>query len=315
MSKPESSREQGTVAHRWSSLLFGNAWFLLCLAPLLWGGNAVAGKLAVAEWQPFTLTGVRWLCAALILTPFAWGPLQRDWPLIRKHLKLLIALGAIGMCLFNLLMYFALGYTSAINVSIVQAAIPVLIMMANFIVLSQRVRLLQIIGVLCSIAGVLVTTTAGNPLAVIESGFNVGDALMLLACVFYAGYTFGLRWRPGIHWLSFMWVISLSAFAMTLPFVAWEWSSALPELPSINGLLILAYVVVAPTIVSQISWARGVELIGANRAGLFVNLVPVFGALLAVLLLGESFEWYHALGLSLVLGGIGVAERAATRPG
>ena len=187
-------------------------------------------------------------------------------------------------------------------------------MMANFVVLSQRVRALQVVGLALSIIGVVVTTTSGHPLTLLDGGLNIGDALMLLACVFYAGYTFGLRWRPPIDWLSYMWVISLSAFAMTLPFVAWEWSQALPSLPRLNGLLILAYVVVAPTIISQISWARGVELIGANRAGLFANLVPVFGALLAVLLLGELFQSHHALGLVLVLGGIGLAERAATRP-
>jgi len=240
--------------------------------------------------------------------------MQADAAVIRQHLPLLVLLGAVGMCLFNLLMYFSLGYTTVINVSIVQAAIPVLIMMANFVVLSQRVRVLQIVGLVLSILGVLVTTTSGQPFSLLDSGLNIGDGLMLLACVFYAGYTFGLRWRPAIHWLSFMWVISVSAFVMTLPFVAWEWSAGIPPLPKFDGLLILLYVVIAPTIISQIAWARGVELIGANRAGLFANLVPVFGAVLAVLLLGEYFQWFHGLGLFLVLGGIGLAERAASRP-
>lgn len=295
----------------------GNAWLLLTLAPLLWGGNAVAGKLATADWSPFTLTMVRWGCAALLLTPFAWRPLQRDWPLVRDSLPLMFLLGGVGMCGFNLLMFLALNYTTAINVSIEQAAMPLLIMIANFIVFSQRVRAVQLVGLALSIIGVLVTTTSGRPLDLLSGQLNRGDAFMLIGCVFYAGYTFGLRWRPPIQWLSFMWIISISALVMTLPFAAWELSQ--PEgkgawtMPRLEGWLALLYVVIFPTIVSQIAYARGVELIGGNRAGLFINLVPVFGAVLAVMILGERFAWYHAAGLALVLGGIMLAERAAAR--
>ena len=292
---------------------FGNAWLLLTLATLCWGGNAVAGKLASSEWLPFTLTMVRWGCAVLLLLPFAWRPLARDWPVLRRHLPLMFLLGGVGMCLFNLLMYLALNHTSAINVSIEQAAMPLLIMIANFVVFSQRVRALQLVGLALSILGVLVTTTGGRPLDFFTGELNRGDALMLLACVFYAGYTFGLRWRPALHWLTFMLAISVAAFVMTLPFAAWELSRTSQPVPGTSGWLALVYVVVFPTIVSQIAYARGVELIGGNRAGQFINLVPVFGAALAVLILGERFAWYHGLGLALVLGGITMAERAAAR--
>ena len=296
-----------------ATLLFGNAWLLLTLATLLWGGNAVAGKLAANDWLPFTLTTTRWACACLLLAPFAWGPLRRDWPVLREHLVLIFALGGLGMCLFNLLMFLALNHTSAINVSIEQASMPLLIMIANFVVLRQRVRALQLLGLALSILGVLVTTTGGRPLDFFTGGLNRGDALMLLACVFYAGYTFGLRWRPALHWLSYMWAISVAALLTTLPFTAWELGGASQPLPGPDGWLALGYVVVFPTIVSQIAYARGVELIGGNRAGQFINLVPVFGAALAVAILGERFAWYHALGLALVLGGITLAERVAAR--
>ena len=293
--------------------LFGNAWLLLTLAALCWGGNAVAGKLAANDWLPFTLTTARWACALLMLLPFAWRPLCRDWPVLRRHLPLMFALGGVGMCLFNLAMFLALNYTSAINVSIVQATMPLLIMIANFAVFSQRVRALQLVGLAVSILGVLVTTTGGAPLDFFTGGLNRGDALMLLACVFYAGYTFGLRWRPPLHWLSYMWAISVAAFLMTLPFTAWELSRAEQTMPGAGGWLALLYIVVFPTVVSQIAYARGVELIGGNRAGQFINLVPVFGAALAVMILGERFAWYHAVGLTLVLGGIALAERVAAR--
>jgi len=293
--------------------IVGNAYLLLITAPLLWGGNAVAGRLATADWQPFTLTSLRWLCAAIILFPFAIGPLRRDWQVIKQNWPVLFALGAFGMAGFNLLMFLALNYTTAINVSIEQASMPVMIMLANFLILSQRVRWLQIVGLVLTLFGVLVTTTAGDPTLFFSEGLNRGDALMLLASVFYAAYTFGLRWRPKIHWMSFMWVIAVSALVMTVPFAGWELSKGEFQMPSMKGWLVMVYVTIFPTIFSQLCWARGVELVGSNRAGLFINLVPIFGSVLAVLIIGEQFEWYHLIGLLLVLGGIGISERAADK--
>lgn len=292
---------------------FGNAYIVLVIAPLLWGGNAVAGRFAVGEWEPFTITAVRWFCATLLLLPFAWGPLKKDWPVIKKHWLPLFLLGAVGMAGFNLLMYWALNFTTAINVSIEQASMPVLIMLANFIFLSQRVRWLQIIGLIVTLLGVLIATTAGDLLRFFSEGLNRGDGIMFIACVFYAGYTFGLRWRPDIHWLSFLTVIAVSASVLTIPFVSWELSQKPFVLPGLGGWLVLIYVIIFPTVVSQLCYARGVQLLGSNRAGLFLNLVPIFGSVLAVLILGESFRWYHFLGLTLVLAGISLAERAADK--
>jgi len=292
---------------------FSNAYLVLVIAPVLWGGNAVAGRFAVGEWEPFTITSVRWFCATVLLLPFAWKPLQDDWPLIKKHWLTLFLLGSVGMSGFSSLMYWALNYTTAINVSIEQASMPVLIMLANFFILSQRVRLLQIVGLIMTLFGVLVSTTAGEPLQFFSQGLNRGDAIMLFACVFYAGYTFGLRWRPDIHWLSFLTVITFSAFVLTIPFVSWELSQKPFVVPGLKGWLVLLYVIIFPTVVSQLCYARGVQLLGGNRAGLFLNLVPIFGSVLAVIILGEFFRWYHFLGLTLVLAGIALAERAADK--
>ena len=301
------------LAQRVFQLTINNAYLLLILAPLLWGGNAVAGRLATADWQPFTVTSARWLCASIMLFPFAIGPLKRDWPVVKKNLWILFLLGGVGMAGFNLLMYLALNYTSAVNVSIEQAAMPVLIMLANFIVFSQRVRWLQIVGVVLTLFGVLLTATAGAPWTFFSGGMNLGDGLMLIACVFYAAYTFGLRWKPPVHWMSFMFVIAVSAFLVTIPFSLWELSQGEFAMPRLQGWLVLAYIFIFPTVVSQLCYARGVELLGSNRAGLFLNLVPVFGSMLAVLLIGEAFEWYHLAGLLLVLFGIGLAEKAADK--
>ena len=219
-----------------AKVVFGNAYILLIIAPLFWGGNAVAGRFAVGEWQPFTITSLRWLSVAVLLLPFAWKPLKQDWPLIKEHWLTLFLLGSLGMSGFSLLMYWALNYTTAINVSIEQASMPVLIMLANFFILSQRVRALQIVGLVISVFGVLVTTTAGEPTTFFTKGLNKGDAIMLVACVFYAGYTFGLRWRPNIHWLSFLCIISASAFVMTIPFAGWELSQQAFVMPGIKAV-------------------------------------------------------------------------------
>jgi len=257
--------------------LFGNAYLLLIIAPFFWGGNAVAGRFAVGEWQPFTLTSVRWLLVFLLLLPFAYRELHSDWQVIKKHARILFLLGSMGMAGFSLFMYWALNYTTAINVSIEQASMPVFIMILNFVVMSQRVRWLQVVGLLATLFGVLLTTTGGEPSRFISEGLNRGDAIMLIACVFYAGYTFGLRWRPKIHWLSFLCVISICAFVTTVPFAGWELSQQSFEMPGTRGFLILLYVLIFPTVISQlchairlctrsVSFERNIPLVPFRRA-------------------------------------------------
>jgi len=274
-----------------SGRMFGNAYVLLLIATLGWGGNAVAGKLASSDWGPFTLTCIRWLLVVVVLLPFAWRHMVQDKTLIVKRWWFFIFAGGVGMALFNLLMFLALNYTTAINVSIEQASMPVFIILANFLVLSQRVTAMQIVGVMISIVGVFVTASKGDLVLVVKDGFNKGDLIMLLGCFFYATYTFVLRWRPQVHWLTFMCLIAVGAFIMSV--------------------MLLFYIVIVPSIISQLSFAKSVELIGGNRAGLFINLVPVFGSILAVLIIGEQFRLFHAIGMVLVIGGILLAERFA----
>ena len=290
--------------------MLGNAYILLLVATLGWGGNAVAGKFATGGWEPFTLTCIRWLVVVLVLLPFSWRLLVHDRKLIAEQWRFFVVAG-ISMSLFNLLMFLALNYTSAINVSIEQASMPIFIILANFFILHKRVTTLQILGVLISVLGVVVITSHGELLNVFKQGLNLGDAVMLLACMFYAGYTFILRWRPPVHWLSFMCVVALVAFFTAIPFVAFEVRQVGLQLPSSDYWLLLLYIALVPSIISQLSFAKSVELIGGNRAGLFINLVPVFGSFLAVFLLGEQFLVYHAIGMVFVIGGILLAERFA----
>ena len=291
--------------------MHANPYALLTLTTLLWAGNAIAGKLAAGVISPVALTFARWLLACVAFYFFARPHLNGDWPAIRKSLPLLFGLGALGFSAFNFGLYGALHYTTAINVTIEQSAMPVLIIFANYLFFSVRITGLQAVGVLLTIIGVLVTATRGSPLAVLESGINRGDVVMMLAVLLYGSYTVALRFRPDIHWTSLMFVLTCSAAVFALPFYAVEILRDGFRMPGPEAWAIIAYTVIFPSMMSQAFFIRGVAMLGANRAGLFINLVPIFGALLAVLILGESFRPYHMVGLALVLGGIAIAERFA----
>lgn len=299
--------------------MFRNAYVLLVLTTLFWAGNTVAGKLAVGHVSPMALTTVRWGLATLVMLAIGLPRLRQDWPTVRRNLLLLAVLGAAGFSVFNALQYSALLFTTAINVSIEQAAMPMLVFIANFLAYRAGVAPGQVVGFTLSLFGVVLTATHGDPTRLAALDLNRGDAMMLVAIVIYAGYTVALRAKPAIHWHSLMIVLCGSAFIVSLPFLLWEGLSGRMILPDARGWTIAAYTALFPSVLSQVFYIRGVELIGANRAGLFINMVPIFGTLLAILVLGEAFQLYHAAAMVLVLGGIWLAEHsgrkhAAARP-
>ena len=284
------------------------AYVLLLATTLFWGGNAVAGKLAVGHVSPFALTTLRWLLSLVVLLPFAMGPLRRDWPKIRRSLPFMAMLGVLGFTFFNAAMYSALLFTSAVNVSIEQAAIPMVIIVLNFLIFRVRASLLQLVGFLLSLAGVALTASHGDLTRLASLDVNTGDLLMMLAVVSYSIYTVALRFKPDIHWLSTITVLSAAALISSLPFLAWEYGSASLLFPDTPGWLIAAYTAIFPSVLAQVFYIWGNEMIGANRAGLFVNLVPIFGTLLSILIVGEAFQPYHAVAMGLVFCGIWLAE-------
>lgn len=291
--------------------LFDSPYVLLVLAPLAWGGNAVAGRLAADNWLPFTFTSIRWLAVVLVLLPFVYKHIWRERRQLIQSAPILFALGGLGLGCFNMGMYVALHHTSAINVSVEQASMPLLIMVFNFFFLRQRVVWQQVLGLALAIVGVILTATEGRPAQLADSGVNKGDAIMICATFFYAAYSVGLRWKPKIGWHSFMFALAFTALLVTLPFSFYEVTTRGFSDLEFSDSLILVYVVLFPSLLAQLFFARGVELIGANRAGQFINLVPIFGALLAIVLLGEQFRWYHGAGLLFVFGGIALAERSS----
>lgn len=289
------------------------AYILLMLTALFWGGNAVAGKLAVGHISPMVLTSARWLLMCLAMLAIGWPRLKADWQAVRNNWLLLSALGFVGFTLFTIALYVALIYTTAINVSIEQAGMPMLIFLLNFLFFRAKASWIQIVGLILSIAGVVLVACHGEPARLLTLDFNIGDAIMLVGVIVYAGYTVALRYKPAIHWKSLMIVLSGSAFVTSLPFLFAENALGATFVPDTQGWLVLAYVLAFPSILAQIFYVRGVELIGANRAGLFINMVPIFGTLLSILLLNERFQLYHALALALVFGGIWLAEANARK--
>lgn len=293
--------------------MYRQAYIFLCLTTLFWGGNAVASRLAVGHVSPMMLTTLRWILSSSLLVFFAWPHLKRDWPAIRAKLPLLAFLGMMGFTGFNALFYSSAQFTSAINIAIEQGAIPMVIFVVNFLLFRLRVTSLQVAGFMLSLVGVAIVASHGEFARLLDLDVNFGDALMLVAVLLYAAYTVGLRLKPDIHWLSLMFVLSLFALLASFPLVAWEAATDRLIVPDAQGWMVVGYVVVFPSLLAQSLYIRGNELIGGNRAGLFINLVPIFGTLLSIVILGEEFFAYHAVALTLVLGGIWLAEHSGRK--
>ncbi len=213
-----------------------------------------------------------------------------------------------GFSIFNALFYVAAYHTTAVNISILQGSIPVLVVIGALFLHRTRVGAVQAVGIGATLIGVAVVATRGNLVSLAAFRLNVGDGLMLIACVLYAGYTLALRHRPKIPSLVFFAAMSIVAFVTSLPLLAYEILTGEVQWPTPNGWAILAFIALFPSFAAQLTFMRGVQLIGPSRAGLFANLVPVFGAFLAVIILNESFAAFHLLALVLVLAGIVTAE-------
>ncbi|WP_081158781.1 DMT family transporter [Ensifer aridi] len=285
------------------------AYFYLSITALFWGGNSVAGKMAVGHVSPMMLTTLRWLVALVVILALMTPQIRRDWDKIRRHWLQLIAYGAVGFTLFNAFLYSAVKHTSAINAVILQAGIPMLIFLFNFALFRMKASLAQVVGFTVTLIGVLLTAAHGDFASLMWLRFNFGDALMILACIVYAAYTVALRWKPVMHWQSFIAAPAFGALLSAMPLLFWELSTDSAIVPDATGWAIVLYAAIFPSLMSQVLYVRGVEMIGANRAGLFINAIPVFGTLLSVLLVGEAFQPFHLVALALVLGGIAIAER------
>lgn len=296
------------------SALTGNAALLLILTTLFWGGNAVAGKFAVGHISPLLLTASRWGIASVILMVLGRRQLYRDRHLIRANLGYLFAMGVLGFAAFNGLFYTSLLYTTAINATIIQAGMPMFIFILSFAAFRARTSAAQAAGYSLTLVGVAVAALRGEFSQAAELDINRGDLIMVAAAFLYGGYSVALARKPKIHWLSFLAVLVTSAAIAAAPAALYEATTDGFIWPATGrGWAVVAYTAIFPSILAQGFYIRGVELMGGNKAALFLNLVPIFGALLSVALLGESFRPFHGVALVLVIAGIALAQRLAAK--
>lgn len=298
--------------------LMSRPYLILVICNLFWGGNTVAGKMAVGHIDAYSLTILRWVGALILVLPFALRPLRRDWPVIRAKWWLYLLYGAVGFTSFNMLMYLAAYFTSGVNASLEQVAVNIFVIALNFALFRLTVKPMQLVGVAITIFGVALIATHGDLGRILKLDVNLGDALIILACFVYAAYSIALRWRPQTNWLSFMVATFVGAIIAAIAYEASVGpgpAAFIAGLPSIDleGWLIVAYTIIFPSILSQMFYVRGVELIGSNRASLFVNLIPLFGTVGSVIVLGEALEGFHLVAGVLVAAGIVLAEWSARR--
>ena len=251
----------------------------------------------------------RWVIALGLLLPFTWRRVARDWPGIRSGWKNILQVGLLGIACFNTLLYTAARTTTAINITLTQSVMPAVIVLISFLLYRERITRRQLVAVCLCILGAAYIVMHGEWQRVWQLSFVQGDLLMLLAVCLYALYSVLLRNRPAIHPLSFLTATFAVGVVLLFPVYLWERVHVDPLQMSWPVAASLLYVGLLPSIAAYLCWNRGIELVGANRAGLFVNLVPLFASLMAIFFLGERLQGYHLLGMVLIFSGLALFNR------
>ena len=287
---------------------------LLALAQLLWAGNFVLGRATSARIPPVALAFWRWAVALLVLLPFTWREVRAGWPVVRRSLPVLVALGVLGVGNFNTLVYLGLQETTATSAALLNSACPAFILIVGPLLGAARPGARQVAGILTSLLGVLAIVARGDPQALLGLTFHRGDALVLAAVLSWAFYTVLLPRRPaGLPAMALLTVLVAVGVAWIAPWYALELARGARLRADAVTLGTLAYVGVMASVAAYAAWNQGVARLGVTRSGAFLHLLPAFASLLAVLLLGEAFRWYHAAGIALVLLGVRVAGGGGPR--
>ncbi len=284
----------------------GSAYLLLLLPPLFWAGNVVLARGIIDLIPPVSMSFWRWTLALLLLAPFTWKQVWRDWPVARKGWQILSLTAFLGIASFNVMLYAAVHTTTALNCALMQAAMPAAIILVSFLI--DRVRILrrQAFGTGLCMAGAVYIVLQGKIDTLLELRFAEGDLIMFVAIFFYAVYTVLVKRRPAIHPLSFLTLIIAIGVLILAPLYLIELQFTPALVVSREIVLSIGYVALFPSIFAYLCWNHGIERLGANRAGLYINLIPLFAAVMAVLLLGERFQLYHGFGILLIFAGIGL---------
>ncbi len=286
-------------------------YLLLVLSTLFWAGNFVLGRAVKATIPPVGLAFWRWSIALAVLIPFSLPRLRADWPLLRDCWRSLVPYAILGVSCFNTFVYVGLHSNTAINSLLVNSVIPVLIVVLSRILACTPVTRPQALGVMLSLGGVVTIICRADAGMLLSLQLNRGDGWVLLAVVSWAFYTFMLRKRPAaLHPLSFLTAIIAIGLLVLAPFYVWEAHRTGGVGSDAAAWGSILYVALFPSILAFIFWNQAVAEVGPNRAGLFLNLMPVFGAVLSFLFLGEALHLYHLAGMGLIFSGIYLATVA-----
>lgn len=289
-------------------------YLLLGLAALLWAGNWVIARAIRDAMPPVALNFWRWAVAVLILAPFALPRLRGKGATLRRHWLVLFLLGLSGIAFFQIVIYVGLRYTNAVNAVLMNSASPLFIILLAWLMEGETATLRQLAGMLISFCGILVIINHGDLATLREFRFNPGDLLILLGMPTWGLYAVLLRRRPSeLDGISLLFVTAAAALAIMLPFYVAESVFLAPARLSWGTAGAALYTGAFASAGAYICWNRGVALVGPNRAGFTMHLLPAFGTLLAVLLLGEEVHPFHAAGIAVILFGVWLASSAPAR--
>lgn len=281
------------------------SYLLLGLVALFWSGNVVLGRSVMDELPPLGLNFWRWVAALAIMLPFSWRAFVEHRAAIRRDWKMLSLLGFLGITCFNSFAYIAFQTTTAINASLINTLMPIMVVAMSIIGFRESMGRRRAIGLAVSFVGTLVILTRGDPAVLLGLAFTKGDLWMITGAVAYALYTVLLRFKPpeldGVELLA---VVSAFGLVIMVPIYAAETVLVAPMPVNSTSIGMVAYVAVFASVLAYVFWNRGVATVGAGRASLFLHLMPVFTSALAIGFLGETLQAFHAIGMLLVFVGL-----------
>ncbi|TCS37130.1 threonine/homoserine efflux transporter RhtA [Reinekea marinisedimentorum] len=287
---------------------------LLTLPPLFWAGNFIVGRSVSGVVPPLTLSFLRWVIASLVLLPFTWRILAKEWPLYRQHRRRILLASVTGICAFNSLIYVGLQSTTANNAMILNAFIPLLISLFGVLFLKLQLRVNQWLGMIISFMGVLAIVSHGSLQQLLSFSLNPGDIWVFSAMICWAVYTLTIKNMPAaINRYGLMSIQMMIGVVILLPFYLGELTTVGAPQWSYHAAFALAYVGIMPSVVAYLIYSTSVARLGPARAGQSINLLPVFGVVLSLLFLGESIHLYQLAGMALIFAGLFATTRSAGR--
>jgi drug/metabolite transporter (DMT)-like permease len=286
-----------------------NPYVLLVVATLIWGGNFVIGRAITSSLPPVSLSFLRWCTAFLIFLPFAWPLIKKEWPIVKKRWHIVLLMALTGVVGFNTLLYIALTFTTSINASLVNTSTPIIIYILSFFMLGERLNRNQIIGTILSLAGLLIIISQGSLDVLLKFSFNTGDIIVIAAVICWSIYSLLIKQNAGkLPGYSTFAVSMVLGIFILFPFFVRE-ARTTEIIWSTGSILTILYTGIFASIVAFMSWNTAVERVGPNKAGIFLNLIPVFAAIFAVLFIDEKLSWYQAAGGVFVIFGVYISTR------